>query len=72
MTVVAFIYVKTIHTLDTFAVVLLVMDGIVMVMVVVVLIVVLSLLLYYSRVMLCYMVICKAPLTGGYSEALSA
>jgi len=21
---------------------------------------------------LCYMVICKAPLTGGYSEALSA
>jgi len=22
--------------------------------------------------MLCYMVICKAPLTGGYSEALSA
>jgi len=23
-------------------------------------------------VMLCYMVICKAPLTGGYSEALSA
>src|SRR6218665_1050005 len=25
-----------------------------------------------SLVMLCYMVICKAPLTGGYSEALSA
>ena len=23
-------------------------------------------------IMLCYMVICKAPLTGGYSEALSA
>ena len=25
-----------------------------------------------AHVMLCYMVICKAPLTGGYSEALSA
>src|SRR6218665_20014 len=31
-----------------------------------------SLEINFCYVMLCYMVICKAPLTGGYSEALSA